>query len=340
MLADSDHPILLAGLAGAVLAYLAARFATAPLRSLLLRRDVMDRPNDRSSHAVPTPRGGGLVIVAAVALVWIAGAAFGLLPWAGLPGFLALAALSFLDDLHGLSARLRFLLQFVAVAVGMALLFGDALIFQGLLPYWADRLAAGFLWLWFINLFNFMDGIDGIAAVETLCVGIGIAAVALFAAGGPGGELVLALTLAGGALGFLAWNWSPARIFMGDVGSVPIGYLLALLLFWLAADGSWLAAMILPLYFVADATITLMRRLLRGERIWQAHRSHFYQHAARALAAHAPVSRAVGLLNLLLIACALVTVWQPAWALAAALVALLATAGLLWRFARQSGRGG
>jgi len=318
-----------------VLSAAAAWIATGLTVRLLRRRQVMDHPNERSSHAVPTPRGGGIAVIAVLAAGWLVAA--GLYPEAtaaSLPVLLlglALAALSFVDDLRGLPVAVRFGAQIVVVAIAIALAPADRLVFQGLLPPLADHLATGLVWLWFINLFNFMDGIDGIAAVETFTIGAGLALVAGAAAMAPDMALLGAVA-AGAAAGFAWWNWQPARVFMGDVGSVALGFLLGWLLLDLAGRGAWQPALILPLYFLADASITLGRRLLRGETPWQAHRTHFYQRAAQGLGSHALVSKLVLMLNLLLVALA-------AWSLhdggrhgAALAVAAAATLLLLWYF--------
>src|SRR5262249_988511 len=165
---------------------------------------------------------------------------------------------------RGLSPAIRLLAQFGAVALGLWMLPHGA-IFQGWLPTGPDAIAAALLWVWFVNLFNFMDGIDGIAGSEAAAIGIGISLVAV----GDAGLAWPAAAIIGAALGFLMWNWMPARIFLGDVGSVPLGYLLGYLLYRLTLHGQWQAALILPLYFLADATITLLRRLARRGRVGQ-----------------------------------------------------------------------
>src|SRR5581483_10922484 len=143
----------------------------------------------------------------------------------------------------------------------------------------------------FVNLFNFMDGIDGITGVETTAIGLGTAMAAALI--GDGDRATLALCAAAAGLAFLRWNWHPAKLFLGDVGSVPLGYLLAWLLLNLAIRGLWAPALILPLYYLADATLTLLGRAVRGERLWQAHRRHFYQRALGADGNHAAVARYV-----------------------------------------------
>ena len=147
----------------------------------------------------------------------------------------------------------------------------------------------GLGWVWFINLFNFMDGIDGISGVECLGIGLGVAVIAALD-GVPSGHGSLGICLAAAAAGFLIWNWHPAKVFMGDVGSVPLGFLIGWLLLDMAAAGAWAPAVILPAYYLADATITLLRRLLRGAAPWQAHRDHFYQQATQAGRSHARVA--------------------------------------------------
>lgn len=230
-----------------------------------------------------------------------------------------LAAMSWVDDLRGLGPLFRFGAH--VVSVGLALSFGllDGPVFGAMLSPVLDKIAAGLLWVWFINLFNFMDGIDGIAGVEALSIGGGITLLAVFS--GVGSDVGnVALVVAAGAGGFLVWNWHPAKIFLGDVGSVPLGFVLGWLLLSLSAAGYWLAALILPLYFLVDAGLTLLRRLLRGEKIWQAHRQHFYQYAAQHGRSHGEVATAVALCNSVLIVLAFVTPnGRISWTIIAAL---------------------
>jgi UDP-N-acetylmuramyl pentapeptide phosphotransferase/UDP-N-acetylglucosamine-1-phosphate transferase len=318
--------------AGVAVAVFAATLAlTGPLRRWLERREILDRPVERSSHRVPVPRGAGLVLVPALLAGWL------ILAWHGAPhGTLlvtaaaaALAAVSWRDDVGGLAVPLRLALHAAAVAVGV---FALPPILPGALPWGLDRALAGLLWLWFVELYNFMDGIDGIAGVETVALGAGIALVL----GGIGGTAALALAAAAAALGFLCWNWHPARIFLGDVGSVPLGYLLGWLLLQIAASGFWAAALILPLYYLADASITLARRIARRAPFWQAHREHFYQRALGRDCDHAAVARLVALGNAALIVLALVSRHRPGLAL---LLAAVVTGSLLALLRHRAVRG-
>jgi UDP-N-acetylmuramyl pentapeptide phosphotransferase/UDP-N-acetylglucosamine-1-phosphate transferase len=265
---------------------------------ILAHREILDRPNERSSHQVPTPRGGGIAVIGSTLLAWAVFARTESVPsgvFGIVLGAVLLAAVSWFDDLRGLSPIVRLLAQAAAVAVGILVLPGPRDLF-----YLA---AIGLVWIWWINLFNFMDGIDGLAGTEAAAIG---ASLLLFAGVGAGADpalRTLAAVVTGAAIGFLVWNWSPARIFLGDIGSVPLGYVLGFLLLDLAARGRWTIAVILPLYFLADATITLVRRLLRGERVWQAHREHFYQHAVRRGLGHAAVVKRVIAADLVLIGC-------------------------------------
>jgi len=277
---------------------LVAWLVTRLLIPILARREILDRPNERSSHRVATPRGGGIAVTGSVLLAWIVlvltGSALSRVLGIVL-GAAFLAVVSWIDDLRGLSPLVRLLVQVGAVIIGLAVLPEQHSLSQLAL--------SGLVWVWWINVFNFMDGIDGLAGSEAAALGAGLL---LFASVGSGADPALrelAAALTGAAIGFLAWNWSPARIFLGDVGSVPLGYVLGFLLLDLAVRGYWRIALILPLYFLADATITLARRLLRGERVWQAHREHFYQRAVRRGLGHAAVVKRVIAADLVLIDC-------------------------------------
>jgi len=285
-----------------VLSYLGTR----ALVTLLRRKAVLDRPNERSSHVMPTPRGGGIAIIAAIAVIWVAFCAIGELAASSLVvvlGMAGLAVVSWIDDLRGLSPGVRLLAQFAAVAVGIWVLPRGS-VFQGWFAPGLDTVVTALAWVWFLNLFNFMDGIDGIAGGEAAAIGFGLVLLASAGTAGDPGVALPASVIAAAAVGFLVWNWAPARIFMGDVGSVPLGYLLGYLLCATAIHGRWKAALILPAFFLADATITLVRRLLHGERVWQAHRQHFYQRAVQRGLGHAAVVRRVLAADLVLIGCA------------------------------------
>jgi UDP-N-acetylmuramyl pentapeptide phosphotransferase/UDP-N-acetylglucosamine-1-phosphate transferase len=312
---------------------------TGSVRGWLQRRAILDRPVERSSHAVPVPRGGGLAVMpvllaGGMALVWAGPTPNGTAATLSLAALLALV--SWRDDLGGLPVGLRLLAHAVAALAGVALLPNGA-VFQGFLPPLLDRAAAALLWVWFINLFNFMDGIDGITGVETVCLGLGIALVAALAGSGGDGTVALALATAAAGLGFLRWNWHPAQVFLGDVGSVPLGFLLGWLLLLLAAKGLWAPALILPLYYLADATLTLARRIRRGERFWQPHREHFYQRALAPDGDHAAVVRLILAGDLVLLALALLALAMPILAL---VLALAACALLLLLLDRRAGHGG
>lgn len=316
---------------------LLACLGTRALIPLLRRAAVLDRPNERSLHEAPTPRGGGIALIAAILLAWlalIAAGAVASLLFVVLFGAVLLAAISWIDDLRGLSPTPRLLAQLVAVGLGMTALMPVGLVFHGWLTTGLDVAAVGLLWLWFVNLFNFMDGIDGLAGSEAAAVAIGLVLFAGFGAGRDPGLAALAATTAAAALGFLVWNWAPARIFLGDVGSVPLGYLLGFLLLAVAARGFWKIALILPLYFLADATLTLVRRLARGERVWQAHRQHFYQRAVQRGLGHGTVVRRVIAADLVLIACGWAA--ENGWGIAALAGAAIVVAALL---ASLAGRG-
>jgi len=296
---------------------------------LLRRRAILDKPNERSSHSVPTPRGGGWGVMLALLPFWLwavfsAGRQYDPTEWALIAGVVLLMAVSWEDDRRGLRPLTRFLTQFVAVGLVMALLPRSLSFTDGLLPFALDRLLAAIAWLWFVNLFNFMDGIDGLAGGSAAAMGFGLLLVWL--RHGPSeldsfrGAMIAAVSL-----GFLFWNWQPAKIFMGDIGSIPIGYLLGYELVRLAMDGAPILTLIIALYYLADATITLARRALRGERVWEAHREHFYQRSVQLGRSHSRTAETAILVQFALAIFAILAALWSAWIIVPAigLVALL-----------------
>jgi len=294
---------LVTTLVTALAAFACSAVLTRVVLAWLHHRQILDHPNERSSHSLPIPRGGGLAVVPVVAAMLILTALVvpgdpGI-PAAGIlaPAALVLMAVSWLDDRHGLAPLPRLLLQAAIIAAALAGLPAQDLVFHGLLPLWGDRLLAGLGWLWFVNLYNFMDGIDGITGVETAAIGFGIALVS-------DQSIPQAAGIGAAGIGFLVWNWHPARIFLGDSGSIPLGFVLGGLLLHLAIGGHLAAALILPAYYLADATLTLLWRLKDGETVWQAHRRHFYQRAVQGGKSHSQVALAILGGNLALIGCA------------------------------------
>lgn len=268
---------------GTLLTGLAAAIATAAiLRTLLATglawRLATDIPNDRSMHTRPTPRVGGWGIVPVIVAILLARVPA---MWLVAVATLGLAAVSQMDDRRGLPARVRFAAHAVAV---VALL----IVHPGGMPWWAFG-TIGLLMLWLINLYNFMDGADGLAGGMAL-FGFGAYAAAASISSTPSHDLTIAgIAVAGAALGFLTLNFHPAKLFLGDAGSIPFGFLAGALGYWGWIEKIWpvwLPAMVFA-PFIADASVTLSRRLLRGERFWEAHREHYYQRMVRLGVGHA-----------------------------------------------------
>lgn len=289
----------------AVLVFIAAFVLTWLLRRYALASSLMDIPNERSSHSVPTPRGGGVAIVLSFLAAMLLMGFIEWLAWPFVIGIVgagaAVAVLGFLDDHGHIAARWRLLGHFSSSVWALYWLgglpplqiFGYAFDF-GMI---GNVLAAVYI-VWLLNLYNFMDGIDGIASIEAICVCFGGAL--LYVLLGAENLALIPLLLAAAVAGFLCWNFPPARIFMGDAGSGFLGLILAVLSLqaaWFKAELLWSWIILLGV-FVVDATFTLLRRLLRGDKVYEAHRSHAYQYASRQFAAHRPVTLAVMLVNI------------------------------------------
>ena len=311
------------------------------LRPLMMRY-ALARPNARSSHRIPTPQGGGIAVLAGaflalgLALAFIpveAGARQGLVLVMAASTLLALVGAW--DDIRPLSPALRLPLQFLCVGIVVFYAAPDIRLLPEALPLWAERGLALIAGAWFVNLVNFMDGIDWITLAGLAPLTGAIVLAAGYGIVDPATGL-LAAALLGGLIGFAPFNKPVARIFLGDVGSLPLGLIGAYLLYRLAGTGALTAALILPLYHVMDSTITLFRRLARGEKIWQAHRSHCYQQATDNGFKVIEIVGQVALLNLCLIGLAAISIGRPAWAQLACLLAALALTGLLLRrFSRK-----
>jgi Fuc2NAc and GlcNAc transferase len=279
---------------------------TIAIRRFAIASQMVDHPNERSSHSVPTPRGGGVAIVVSFAALLIAlralDAISGRFFAAALGGGVLVAMLGFADDRAHLPARWRFLGHAIAAVwtlwwlgpMPAVPLFGTPVVLG-----FAGLAVAGCFIVWSVNLFNFMDGIDGIASVEAItCATSG---ALLWCLSGIGPDWVAALALTAAVAGFLIWNFPPAKIFMGDAGSGFLGFTVAFFSLWCGYSApqlfwSWF---ILFGCFMVDGTTTLVRRVRRGDKFYVAHRSHAYQYAARRLGSHRRVTLIVGAINLL-----------------------------------------
>lgn len=289
----------------ACLAVLFCSFAaTWALRRYALATKLIDIPNARSSHSIPTPRGGGvaIVVVFLLGLGWAtaSGSIAANWGWALIGAGACVALLGFLDDHGHIAARWRLLGHFSA-AIWILLWVGGfppvELFGHTYQLGWAGHLFAVLYLVWMLNLYNFMDGIDGIASVEA--IGVCVGGALLYWLTGHAELAGITLLLAFAVAGFLIWNFPPAKIFMGDAGSGFLGLIIAALsiqaawaspaLFW-----SWL---ILLGVFVVDATYTLICRMARGEKVYEAHRSHGYQFASRHHGRHLPVTLGVLVIN-------------------------------------------
>jgi Fuc2NAc and GlcNAc transferase len=278
---------------------------TAALRRYALNRQIIDIPNARSSHSVPTPRGGGVAIVLSFLaclplLSWLTPLTAADLLSIGGAGTL-IAIIGFMDDHGHIAARWRLLGHFLAAAWALVWIGGMPplqVLGQSLDLHWFGGIFAALYLVWMLNLYNFMDGIDGIASVEAITVCLSAAMLSTIA--GVSHLAIMPVLLAAAVGGFLYWNFPPARIFMGDAGSGFLGIVLGILSLqagWQSSDLFYCWLILLGV-FVTDASFTLCRRLIRGDKVYEAHRSHAYQFASREYGKHLPVTLAVAALNL------------------------------------------
>lgn len=282
---------------------------TGALRKYALSRSLLDVPNARSSHQLPTPRGGGVAIVLSFLVTIPLLGVTGDVSWSWLiavmgAGF-SVAVIGFLDDHGHIAARWRLLGHFSAALWALYWLGGlpSVTMFGFSIDMgWVGNILAALYLVWMLNLYNFMDGIDGLASVEALCVCLVVSLIYYLT--GHSGLIWLPALLGMAVVGFLYWNFPVARIFMGDAGSGFLGMALGVLSIqaaWQAPQLLW-AWLVLLGVFIVDATFTLVRRLIRGDKVYEAHRSHGYQFASRQVGKHVPVTLAVGAINLLWLA--------------------------------------
>lgn len=337
-------------------------FCTGSLREKLVQANILDNPNLRSMHTQPVPRGGGWVFVLPLTVFFLCVVAaeqlsnapsyfYGTHRLATLHkdtvlfiGFLLVVIVSWVDDRKNIAVRWRLLAQFAAT---LPVIYCSWPFLDSILPSWTPEPAAFIilllLWIGFINLYNFMDGIDGITATQTISIGFPIflillplRATLLESDVGVTYPLIfvplVGLLTTGVSLGFYYHNWYMAKIFLGDIGSVTLGYVMGFCLLSVAGAGFWYVALTLPLYYLADGGITLARRILRGEKFWEAHRTHFYQRAAQAAGRHDVVVLKIAACNVVLIGIAMLELLVSPWFV---LAAPLPVALLLHNMAHQ-----
>jgi UDP-N-acetylmuramyl pentapeptide phosphotransferase/UDP-N-acetylglucosamine-1-phosphate transferase len=325
-------------LLAALLAGLLSACLTWAVRPMMLRH-ALAKPNARSSHRIPTPQGAGIAVIAATLIVAAAIAGFvgaaGLkMPLAVFGATLFIAVVGLADDVSSIPVLPRLLLQALAVAAVVVAAPGELRVVPAC-PLWIERALLLLAGLWFVNLVNFMDGLDLMTVAEAVPV---TAAVVLLGWLGeiPASTTIVAAALCGALLGFSPFNRPVAKIFLGDVGSLPIGLLLGWCLLQLAWHQQFAAALLLPLYYLADATVTLLRRIARREPFWAAHRTHFYQRATDNGFSVWRVVSEVFVLNIGLAALAIGSVMtsSPLIATLLLIVGGIATAPVMYRFGR------
>jgi UDP-N-acetylmuramyl pentapeptide phosphotransferase/UDP-N-acetylglucosamine-1-phosphate transferase len=302
---------------------LAILLATAAFSAMLivaldpwLARYAVAKPNARSSHKMPTPQGGGIAVIGAT-LVVAGGGLFVFGRVTANPGpllvifaaVLLIAGVGVMADKRPIAPAPRLVLQTFAVAAVLSALPPELRVLP-VLPWWSERILLLVGTLWFVNLVNFMDGIDWLTVAEVVPITATIAASGFFGVLPPA-AIVVSLSLCGATIGFAYFNRPVAMLFLGDVGSLPIGLLLGWLLIVLAGNGGRAAAILLPLYYLADSTITLLRRAANREPVWQAHHSHFYQRATDRGFSVIEIVTKVFVVNIALAALALTTIALP-----------------------------
>lgn len=291
------------------------------LIQFLSKKNITDIPNHRSSHQIPVPRGGGIAMVVSLLaslLLYIFYYQANCQLFYFISAVLLAATISFLDDISEVRISLRLLIQTIAVWLMMqATPSYDHTVLLHFMPLWLEKACVGFGLLAFLNVYNFMDGIDGITASQTIHIAT---TTLLFYLLTPIDEplvLVVAISLIAISLAFLCFNWQPAQIFMGDVGSISLGLICGWLLINLGLHGYLASTIIIPAYYFADGVFIVLRRLCKGEKIWEPHAQHFFQKAAKRNKSHAKIVKKIIIANFLLAMLSVIAITQPIIAITA-----------------------
>ena len=275
---------------------------------ILTKTKTLDIPNERSSHNIPTPKGAGLGIIATLLIIYYT--FFPITDFLFTGAVLILTILSFMNDNKQISIVIRLIVQ-IALTI-IVLIFWpplkDVVLLNDIIPLWLENIIIFLLIIWLINLFNFMDGIDGISGIQCIIIGIGVGSSLYLSQGVYELEQIVAGFIAGSGLAFLLWNWQPAKIFLGDAGSIPLGFINAVLILLLCKNDLWYVAIIINNYYFFDASITLLRRIKMRKKPWKAHKDHFYQKAIQNGYSHSKVCKIIAMHGMLLICLASFTV--------------------------------
>ncbi len=293
---------------------------TRSLIPLLIKHEIVDLPGSRRSHTTSTPRGGGIALVLIYLICFPAFEYFVIGNFAYsrsiIQILIPIALISFWDDLGGIKISFRLLIQALCSVLAIMWVTHPHLILHGILPMYLDLVIGSLALLTFLNVYNFMDGVDGISVSESihLCLTI----LLLYLVKGDimnnvGFVIPTILIILGWSIGFLWFNWSPARIFLGDVGSISLGFLLGICILTIASSSEslFLSCAISCLYYIADGVITIIIRLVNGEAIWKPHLNHFFQKGLRKGMSHKSVVYKIIRCNLLLMLLSVNALFYP-----------------------------
>ena len=281
--------------------------------SLLIinKTKTIDTPNKRSNHSIPTPKGAGIGLVLSFLIIYYIFFSINDLIFTTCVALLSL--ISFINDNKHVSIIYRLIIQIILAL--LVLLLWEPLInlplLSNIIPKWIGLTIIILFIIWMTNLYNFMDGIDGISSTQSIIIGIGVGSCLFLSQDVNKLENILAGFFVGAGAAFLIWNWHPAKVFLGDAGSIPIGFINAILILLLFKNDLWYVALILNSYYVSDASITLLKRIINKEKPWEAHKSHFYQKAIKNGNSHSAVCTFIAIHGLLLIALALYATINP-----------------------------
>ncbi|WP_375326701.1 MraY family glycosyltransferase [Candidatus Tisiphia endosymbiont of Nemotelus uliginosus] len=317
-----------------LLAFIATSLLTLVLIPILPSLGLVDIPNNRRAHSKITPRGGGLAIVIVIIIGFSNYEYFSTSSLTNsikfLPVLGIIAIISFWDDLTSISIFTRLIIHIICAAIAAKLFLSPHSLFHHELPATIDFLLVVITLTTFLNIYNFLDGIDGISCAEATHLSITLLILCYLKTDTIINLhliVVLNILILACSLSFLMFNWSPAKIFLGDIGSISLGFMLGLSLLLVSASGShlFIASSIASLYYLADGGLTILTRLLNKEKIWQPHLQHFFQKAVRNGKTHRQIVSRIILCNILLMLLSIISLYLPLISIIFAILVVMIT---------------